>query len=37
MKAKHGRHRIHSVEAQEITILPAMHEGSGSSGSKESK
>jgi hypothetical protein len=37
MKAKHGRHRIYSVDAQEITILPAMHEASGSSGSKDSK
>ncbi len=37
MKAKHGRHRIYSVDAEEITILPSMHEGSGSSGSKDSK
>jgi hypothetical protein len=37
MKSKHGRHRIYSIDAQEVTILPAMHEASGSSGSKDSK
>ena len=37
MKAKHGRSRIYSVDAQEITILPAMHQGSESSASHESK
>ena len=39
MKAKHGRHRIYSVDAQEITILPAMHDGhaSASTDSKEAK
>jgi hypothetical protein len=37
MKSKHGRHRIYSIDAQEVTILPAMHQASGSSGSKDSK
>ena len=39
MRAKHGRNRIYSVDAQEITILPAMHteHGSVSSDSKEGK
>lgn len=39
MRAKHGRNRIYSVDAREITILPAMHgeHGSASSESKETK
>jgi len=34
MKSKHGRRRIQAVDAQEVTILPAMHEGSSSSSAK---
>jgi len=38
MRSKHGRNRIYSVDAQEITILPAMHEAAGSpSGSSGEK
>lgn len=36
MRAKHGRHRIYSVDAQEITIMPAMH-GENASATHESK
>ena len=35
MRQKHGRDRTYSVEAREITILPAMHRAS--SGSQDSK
>ena len=35
MKSKHGRSRIHSVDAQEITILPPMHGASASNDSKD--
>jgi hypothetical protein len=34
MKAKHGRHRVMSVDAREITIVPA-HEVTGSHAEKE--
>jgi len=36
MRAKHGRHRMYSVDAQEIIIQPAMHDGHGA-GSNEPK
>jgi hypothetical protein len=37
MRAKHGRHRIYSVDAQEITILPAMHNEHASASAEKSK
>jgi hypothetical protein len=37
MKAKHGRHRIYAVDAQEVTILPAMHGDHAPADSKEPK
>jgi hypothetical protein len=37
MRAKHGRHRILAVDAQEVTILPSKQEEHSSSGAKETK